>query len=143
MSRQSDRLTQAQMVSHAHQWVDAWNRRDLDAVLEHYAEDASFRSPLAAVVTGSSLLQGRSAMRSYWRAGLERLRSLHFELIDVICDPERQMMVVHYLATLDGAPQRACEIFHFRQGLKVYGEALYGGDVGGALRDETPAGGKE
>lgn len=34
-------LTQAYAQSKAQNWVDAWNRRDLDAVMAHYADDVS------------------------------------------------------------------------------------------------------
>jgi hypothetical protein len=31
----------------ARKWVQAWNRRDLEALLLCYADDAEFRSPLS------------------------------------------------------------------------------------------------
>jgi steroid delta-isomerase len=126
-------LTRAEMIEHAKGWVDAWNRRDLDTVLKGYAPHASFRSPVAALVTGTPLLDGRDAMERYWREGLSRLRTLHFELLATICDVEEQAMVVHYLAALNGPPKRACELFRFESRRKIYGEALYGDDVSTAI----------
>ena len=32
----------------AREWVQVWNRRDLESLLSCYAEDVEFRSPLAA-----------------------------------------------------------------------------------------------
>jgi ketosteroid isomerase-like protein len=122
----NDALTRDEMVAHARAWIAAWNARDLQAVLDAYADDACFRSPVARAVTGSSFLQGKAAMKAYWRTGLARLPNLRFTLTSVICDVEAQMMVVHYDAALDGPPKRACEIFRFENGKKTYGEALYG-----------------
>ena len=33
-------------------WIRAWNKKDVDAVLEHYVEDAKFISPKAASFVG-------------------------------------------------------------------------------------------
>jgi len=35
-------------------------------------------------------------------------------------------LAIHYEAELNGELRRACEHYHFRQGRKVSGEALYG-----------------
>jgi ketosteroid isomerase-like protein len=34
----------------AHEWIGAWNSRDLERILAHYADDVVFRSPMAAKV---------------------------------------------------------------------------------------------
>ena len=34
-------------------WCDAWNRRDLDAIMEHYADDVEFSSPTVNQEVGS------------------------------------------------------------------------------------------
>lgn len=36
----------------AAQWADAWNRRDIEAVLEHFSNDVAFTSPTALTITG-------------------------------------------------------------------------------------------
>jgi steroid delta-isomerase len=119
-------LERAGMIRHAEEWIAAWNRRDLAAVLDAFHEDAAFRSPRATAVMGAPLVRGRPAMERYWRAGLSRLRSLEFTLVGVVCDVEAQAMLVHHLARLDGPALRACELFRFEGGRKIYAEALYG-----------------
>lgn len=121
-----EELRRDDIIAHAHDWIAAWNRRDLGAVLAAYADEASFRSPFARTVTGSSLVEGKPAMASYWQKGLDRLETLDFTFVAAVCDVEQQKLVVHYLAALNGPPKRACEIFHFENGIKVYAEALYG-----------------
>lgn len=119
-------LTRDQMVRHADDWIAAWNRRDLHAVLKAFAPDATFRSPTALTLTGSSFLEGREAISAYWSLAIARLNKLNFTLIDVVCDTVEQSMMVLYEAELDCPPRRACEIFKFRDGKKSSGEALYG-----------------
>jgi hypothetical protein len=65
------------------QWVDAWNRHDLDAIMSHFAEDVVFTSPLAArIVDGSDgVVRGWEALRAYWAEGLRISPDLHFEII--------------------------------------------------------------
>jgi len=116
-----------EMLSHAREWIAAWNRRDLAAVLLPFDENASFRSPYAQAVVGSTVLSGKAALETYWTKALQRIAKLEFELLSVVCDVDAQVMVVHYLASLDGPPRRACELFRFERGRKVYAEALYGG----------------
>lgn len=105
--------TRAEMLVHAEEWIAAWNRRDLPAVLAAFAPQATFRSPRARGLTGSAFLEGKEAIADYWERGLEQLHQLQFTLIDVVCDEPRQSMVVLYEAELNGPPRRACEFFHF------------------------------
>lgn len=64
-------------------WIDAWNHRDLDGVLAHYAEHVRFTSPVVAKITGraSGLLEGRDELRAYFSKGLEADPGLHFQLL--------------------------------------------------------------
>lgn len=119
-------LTRDQMLSHGEEWIAAWNRRDAEAVLAGFADDACFRSPKAAKITGSDELVGRQAIRDYWQVALGRIGHLRFRPIAMICDEAGQSMVIQYEAELDGSVLRACEIFRFGPGGKVAGEALYG-----------------
>jgi ketosteroid isomerase-like protein len=69
----------------AEQWVDGWNRHDVEAVLAHFADDVEFCSPVAATVTGdpSGTVRGKAALREYWTTALRSRTDLHFELDDV------------------------------------------------------------
>jgi ketosteroid isomerase-like protein len=70
----------------ATEWIAAWNERDLDAVLRHYAEDVQFTSPVAATVVPESggVIRGIAALRAYWAAALPLVPDLHFDLVDVL-----------------------------------------------------------
>ncbi|MDF2446665.1 MAG: polyketide cyclase [Moraxellaceae bacterium] len=79
-------LTDSAAQAFARAWVAAWNAHDIERVLAHYAEDVEFQSPFIAVFTGdaSGCLQGKTALRAYWGAALQKLPDLRFELLDVL-----------------------------------------------------------
>jgi ketosteroid isomerase-like protein len=47
-------MTHESMLAFAESRIAAWNRRDVEAVLAHYSEDAQFVSPVAHNLIGSS-----------------------------------------------------------------------------------------
>ncbi|HVC06673.1 MAG TPA: nuclear transport factor 2 family protein [Solirubrobacterales bacterium] len=58
---------------HADRWLEAWNGRDIDAIVACYAEDVEF---VIAPVVGDAdpageRLNGRQALREHFRHGLE------------------------------------------------------------------------
>lgn len=115
------------MLRHAAHWIDAWNRRDVDAVLSVFHEDAHFVSPKASQFVGRAELVNRHEIENYWRTGLRTITSIVFTLDHVACDPDRREMIVVYVAELNGRPTRAVELMRFDQaGRQIYGEALYG-----------------
>ena len=119
-------MNRLEMEHFARLWIGHWNARDVDAVLDTFAEDARFISPLAAEVTGSPVIRGKAALRDYWTRALKQTDSLHFALIGAICDLERQTLVVQYRAERNGKVTRAAEAMRFEGRWQVEGEALYG-----------------
>ena len=64
-------------------WVADWNAHDLDGLLEHYADDVVFTSPVAAqLIDGSGgVIRGKAALRGYFGEGLKRIPDLRFEVV--------------------------------------------------------------
>jgi ketosteroid isomerase-like protein len=61
-------------------WMEAWNRHDLEAILDHYTDDVEYYSPfIAQLADPSGRLVGKEALRSYVAAALERFPDLHFD----------------------------------------------------------------
>ena len=79
-------LSDQQLREAGRQWVEAWNRRDLEAVLEHYAEDVEICSPRAVELVGRAdgRVVGKDKLREYFSTGLGRIPNLHLELIEVL-----------------------------------------------------------
>src|SRR5207302_5682697 len=68
----------------AEKWYAAWNSHDLDAILDHYADEVEMASPLVSRLTGrdDGRIVGKDALSAYFAAGLERYPDLHFEPIE-------------------------------------------------------------
>lgn len=64
-------------------WAEAWNDHDLEAILDHFAADVVFSSPVAAqLMPGSGgTVRGKAALREYWAEGLRRIPDLRFEVL--------------------------------------------------------------
>jgi steroid delta-isomerase len=120
-------MTYDAMMRFAENWVAAWNRRDVDAVLAHYAEEAQFVSPVARDVVGRSVLRNKQELADYWRAALARIATLEFRLDHAAWDERRRELVVVCEANLNGERKRACEFMRFdAAGRQIAGEAMYG-----------------
>lgn len=94
----------------AQEWVNAWNSRDLDAVLAHYRDDFEMSSPFIVQIAGvaSGVLRGKEAVRAYWSAALSRMPELHFDPIATMAGVDSA--VIHYR----GPGGRLCaEVFAF------------------------------
>ena len=124
------RMTYDSMMLFAETWIAAWNRRDVDAVLAHFADDAEFVSPAAHKFVGRSVLRNRKEIGDYWRTALGRISTLEFKLDHASWDERRRELTVVYEANLNGERKRACEIMQFApEGRQIRGEALYGAAV--------------
>lgn len=64
------------------QGVQAWNRHDVESVLEHFHEDVLFTSPVAIQIrpTSAGVLRGKEALRAYWTDALCLIPDLRFEV---------------------------------------------------------------
>lgn len=115
----------------AARWADAWNSRDLERVLSHFAEDVVFASPVAAqLIEGSDgVLRGKAALRDYWARGLRAIPDLHFTVLDVYAGV--RAVVISY-RNQKGA--RVSEVLIFDGPLVVEGHGTYLG------ADPDPAG---
>ncbi len=98
------------------EWVDAWNSRDLDLILSHYADDFQMTSPFIATMMNepTGTLQGKAKVRAYWAQALERLPDLHFDLIEVLASVDS--ITIYYHAVLG---KRAAEVLFFNDNGKV------------------------
>ena len=120
-------MTYQSMMSFAESWIAAWNRRDVEAVLAHYSEEAQFVSPVARNLVGRPILRNKKELEDYWRTALARISTLEYKLDHAAWDAKRCELNVVYEANLNGERKRACEIMQFdAAGLQVRGEALYG-----------------
>lgn len=70
----------------AESWTAAWNARDLEALMTHYADTVTFMSPAVADRDGvpSGVIQGKAALTRHIREDLKTVGpAVHLTLIDV------------------------------------------------------------
>lgn len=104
------------------EWVAAWNRHDVDAVLGHFHDNVVFSSPVAARVMPQSggVVAGKAALREYWTAALQTMPDLHFELVGVYRG--ESVLVINY-RNQNGALVN--EVLEFDGGLVRRGHGTY------------------
>jgi ketosteroid isomerase-like protein len=73
----------------AEHWCDAWNRRDLDAIMQHYTDNVELNSPFVVEHLGNAdgWVRGKDNLRAYFAMGL-KIPGLHMELVDVLLSVE-------------------------------------------------------
>jgi len=69
----------------AKHWCDAWTRGDLDAVMEHYADNVRLSSPTVIKRLGikSGWIGGKDKVREHFPVGIQA-PNLRFEFVDVL-----------------------------------------------------------
>lgn len=71
----------------AQEWCEAWNSKDLERILKHYADDIVLYSPYALKRLGEmskGKVQGKDLLRKYFSLGLQAAPELNFQLVDVL-----------------------------------------------------------
>jgi hypothetical protein len=69
----------------AHHWETGWNTRDLDLIMDPFADEIVFSSPYVAKQLGESALgtvKGHGDLREYVAAALERAGDVRYTLQD-------------------------------------------------------------
>jgi hypothetical protein len=101
----------------AQEWVEAWNSRDLDRILAHYADDVVLISPVALKLLNNctGMVQGKSALRDYFERGLTAYPDLRFELADVLWGVET--IISYYANNVRGG--KTAEVMQFNSTGKV------------------------
>ncbi len=111
-------------------WISAWNRKDVNAVLEHYVDDARFISPKAAIFAGGPFVEGKKALSQYWQLAAEKIEKIEFTLDHIAWDGDSRELIIFYEANLNGVRNRACETMKFdSSGKQISGEAMYGASI--------------
>jgi ketosteroid isomerase-like protein len=74
------------VTAEAMEWLEAWNARDLDRILNHYTEAIEFTSPTVRERWGiaDGRLSGKEALRKHFSRGLELAPHLSFTLLSVL-----------------------------------------------------------
>lgn len=80
----------------AQEWLEAWNKHDVDRIMEHYDNSIEFCSPVVQKVLGDpkGMVVGIDNLRDYFSRQLQKFADLRFQLLDVFASP--QSIVLYY-----------------------------------------------
>lgn len=101
----------------ARQWLESWNSRELDRILDHYSEDFSIQTPMALKLFPESggTISGKRNVKEYWKKGLELIPDLEFELKDLLTGIDSISIYYTNIAT----NTEAVEMMYFNDQNKV------------------------
>ena len=111
----------------AAEWANAWNRRDIEKLLQLFHEQITFTSSTALSVVGLATVHGKDALRAYWMEALKRIQTLHFKVDRVVWDAKSRELAIIYISEIDGKSKRVSENLTFdKHGLVVSAEVFHG-----------------
>lgn len=111
----------------ARAWLDAFNEKDVEALLALYAENCTHTSPKIRVLhpETAGLIVGKAQMRAWWLGALERLPTLRYEERQLTASADRA--VLEYVRHAAGEPPLpVAEVFEVREG-KIAASRVYHG----------------
>ncbi|MXN91227.1 nuclear transport factor 2 family protein [Flavobacterium sp. Sd200] len=109
------------------QWLEAFNARNLDALLNLYADDAEHFSPKLKVhkPETNGLVKGKAALRDWWEGAYLRLPTLNYKATNLTANSNRVFM--EYIRTVEGEEDMAvAELFEVKDGKIVFSRVYHG-----------------
>ena len=114
-------------IEFAREWEAAWNRRDVEAVLKYFHDDAVFTSPVAKHLgfAKDGIVNGKDALRRYWTAALAQNADLRFQVTTVYQGMNTLVIVFKNQAFKNQQGMDRAEILTFRHGLVIEGHGAF------------------
>ena len=110
----------------AHQWLDAFNRHDLESLLALYDDQAEHCSPKLKLrlPRTNGLIKGKDALRAWWEDSFDRSPSLQYEVIQL--KPFDNRVFMEYIRHVTGEYDlRVGEMLEVRNGLIVFSRVYH------------------
>jgi predicted SnoaL-like aldol condensation-catalyzing enzyme len=101
-------------------WFEAFNEHDLEKLLALYDENAQHYSPKLKIRQPETcgLIQGKAALRDWWKDAFKRLPSLKYEVVRLTADDEQVFM--EYTRFVEGEePLSVGEVLEISNGLII------------------------
>jgi ketosteroid isomerase-like protein len=86
----------------ARRWLNAFNTKDIEALLDLYHPEAIHYSPKLKMRLPQSmgLIQGHQAMRKWWQEAFDRMPDLHYREVAITCQNNR--VFIQYVREVSG-----------------------------------------
>lgn len=98
------------------EWIEAWNRGELERVLAHFSDDFDVWAPAIYQVTGESrgVLRGKAALAAHWERIRKLIPDVRFELVSTLATAAG--ITVYYKGV---GGKLAAETFYFDGNCKI------------------------
>lgn len=109
-------ITEATAKEFATQWLNAWNSHNIDNILEHYANDIEFYSPLIPLLkfNDEGVIRNKTDLKKYFEIGLNTYSDLHFQFHH--CFVGVNSLVIYY-TSVNG--RLSAEVFELNENRKA------------------------
>lgn len=86
----------------AQKWINAFNTKDIEALLNLYHVEAIHYSPKLKVAQPltNGFIKGHSALREWWQGAFDRLPELHYHATNFISN--EQFVFIEYIRKVPG-----------------------------------------
>ncbi|MCE3226900.1 MAG: hypothetical protein K0S32_1451 [Bacteroidetes bacterium] len=111
----------------AQQWLNAFNIKDIEALLSLYNNNANHYSPKLKqrIPETKGLIKGKDALREWWLDAFERLPSLNYEPVKLTADDEQ--VFIEYIRHVNGEEDlRVGEVLQIENQLIVFSRVYHG-----------------
>lgn len=111
----------------AHKWLDAFNRKDLEALLNLYDRDAQHYSPKLKLrkPETNGLINGREQLRAWWQDAFDRLPSLYYKCTNLIA--ANNQVFIEYIRQVEGEDDLPVgEVLQTRNDLIIFSRVYHG-----------------
>jgi hypothetical protein len=104
----------------AQEWIAAWNKHDITAILSHYNEELAFYSPLIPVLNfnTSGVITSKADLEKYFEIGLAKFPELHFEFHN--CFVGNNTVVIYYTSVNGKLCAEVFELNEAGKAVKVF-----------------------
>jgi hypothetical protein len=117
--------TQNQRI--AYRWIDAFNHKDLEALLSLYSDKALHYSPKLKIARPETngFISGKNVLRTWWQDAFNRIPTLQYELVKLTADDKSVFM--EYTRKAEGeADLKVGEVLDIENGLIVASRVYHG-----------------
>lgn len=115
------------LQSIAFRWFDAFNNHNLEQLLSLYDEDAKHFSPKLKIrkPETNGFVEGKSALREWWKDAFERLPSLHYKVTSLTANSDRVFM--EYVRNVkDEEDMLVAEVLEVKDGKIIFSRVYHG-----------------
>jgi len=115
------------LQSIAFRWFDAFNNHNLEQLLSLYDEEAKHFSPKLKIrkPETNGFVEGKSALREWWKEAFERLPSLHYKVTSLTANGDRVFM--EYVRNVDGEDDMlVAEVLEVKDGKIIFSRVYHG-----------------